>query len=300
MIIAHYYFLKRSRGKALIFSNIQALKRMNKGNIITANLTHLIIRCLTIFVLIIAVSGATIWVMGERSDVNIIFALDSSASMTSPDIGSSRFESAKSIISELVNNMPSGPEYALITFAGVSKIQRIFTQEKTELLLSLDQTEIFRIGGTDVGGAIITATNLFESKPEQGKMLIIISDGLDNAGSFITGTMDEAIFYAKQNQVVIHSIAIGTEAGPLGFLPEYYQIPASFNDEIMILMSEETGGTYHRVETTNDIQTVINEITLETNRAYINHNLYYWAPILVFLFLIIEWVLANTMYRRVL
>jgi Ca-activated chloride channel homolog len=279
---------------------MQALRRMGKGKLITANITHLILRCLIILFLVIAASGASFWVMGNKGNSNIIYVLDSSASMTSSDIGSSRFDTSKSLIASLINNAPRGVEYALISFAGVSTIQKTFTEEKAEILLALEQTPISRIGGTDVGGALITATNLFQSRPDEGKTLIIISDGLDNAGSFISGTISEAVEYARQNQVIIHAIAVGTDSGPLGFLPEYYQIPSMFNDEIMILMTEETGGTYHRLETMDELQDIIDELELESERAYVNYNLFFWAPLMVFFLLIMEWIIANTIYRRVL
>ncbi len=273
---------------------------MSKGSLITANSTHLFIRCLIIVFLVVGASGATLWVMDDRSDVNIVFALDASASMTSSDVGDSRFETAKSIVSSSLNNMPRGGEYALINFAGVSLIQQSFTQERAELLLSLEESEIARIGGTDVGGAIITATNLFELKPDEGKVLIILSDGLDNTGAFISGSPHETVTYAKENQVVIHSIAIGTEGGPVGFLPEYFEVPSMFDDELMNFMEEETGGSFHRVESLDDVQGVVSELDFETTRAYVNYNLFYWSFLVIFLLLIFEWVIANTVYRRVL
>lgn len=300
MILAHYYFLKRTKTKAILFSNMSALRKMAKGNIITANITHLVLRSVLLITIIIAASGTTLWVMGERADVNIIYALDSSASMTSPDIGTSRFETGKSIISSITNNAPLGINYALISFAGVTKIQQRFTQEKIDLLIALEDTAISRIGGTDIGGAIITAANLFESRSDEGKILVIISDGLDNAGSFISGSPQEAVQYAKENQVIIYAIAVGSDSGALGFLPEYYQIPSMFNDELLIFMTEETGGNYYKIESVAEIPRIIQSIELNTQRAYINYNLYYYAFLIIFILIILEWILANTLYRRVL
>lgn len=300
LIIAHYYFLKRSRGKALIFSNLKALRRMAKGSLITANLTHLVLRCFIIIALITAASGATFWVMGDRSDVNVVFALDSSASMTAADVGSSRFDTAKSLTSSIVTSMPSGADYALVSFAGASLIESSFTSERAEFLLALENTDIARIGGTDLGGAIITATNLFELRPDEGKVLVILSDGLDNRGAFISGSPMETVEYARDNQVVIYSIAIGAEGSPIGFLPEYYEIPSMFDDELMIAMSEETGGEYFRVESEDDVQDVLSELEFGFSRGFISYNLYYWAFLVVFVLLIFEWIVANTVYRRVL
>lgn len=279
---------------------MEALRRLVKGNILSANITHLILRCFIILFLIVGASGLTLWVMGDSSDVNVVFALDSSASMSSPDVGESRFDVAKSIISGILTNAPQGGEFAFIRFAGVSIIENSFTDNRAELFFSLEQASILRLGGTDVGGAIVTATNLFELRPDSGKVLILISDGLDNTGSFISSSPIETIAYARDNQVVIHSIAIGSEGGPLGFLPEYYQIPAMFSDELLIVMSEETGGNYYRVESLNDATAVINELQFETTRAYVNYNLHYWAFIVVFVLLVFEWIFANTYFRRVL
>ena len=301
LIVSHYFFLRKSRSKALIFSNLSALKKMAKSNLITANLTHLIIRCLIIVVLIIGASGATLWVMGDRSEVNLIFALDSSASMTTADVGESRFSTAKLMINEIIDVSPRGADMALLTFAGVTFIQKSFTNERAEILLALEQSEIMRVGGTDLSGAIITATNMFELRPDEGKVLIILSDGLNNRGAFIAGSAVETIQYARENQVVVHSIAIGSEdESPIGYLPEYYDIPSMFSDELLIELSEGTGGSYYRVESLDDVGAVISAMEFESTRAYVNYNLFYWAFVVVFLLLVVEWVLANTYYRRVL
>jgi hypothetical protein len=300
LIFSHYFFFKRSAGKAVIFSNMDALRRLVKGNILSANITHLILRCFIIIFLIVGASGLTLWVMGESSDVNMIFALDSSASMSSSDVGESRFDVGKSIISDILSGAPQGSEFAFIRFAGSSVIENSFTDNRAELLFSLEGASTFRMGGTDVGGAIVTATNLFELRPDSGKVLILISDGLDNVNSFISSSPIETVAYARDNQVIIHSIAIGGEGGPLGFLPEYYEIPSMFSDELLILMSNETGGNYYRVESLNDAAAVINELQFETTQAYVNYNLFYWAFVVVFVLLVIEWVFANTYFRRVL
>jgi len=300
LIITHFYFFKKSKSKAIIFSNAQALKRMVKGSIFSANFTHLVLRCLIIICLITAASGATLWVLDESSNVNIIFALDSSASMSSPDVGESRFESAKDIISKIASDAPRANNYALLTFAGVTQIRQPFTNERAELNIALNQADISRIGGTDISSAIITATNLFELKPEEGKMLILLSDGLDNSNSFISQSLDEVSQYARDNQVVIHSIAIGSEGGPLGFLPEYYQISSMFDDKVVLTLANETEGTYSKIESFADIPNVIQSLEMESSKSFVNYNLFYWAFITVFILLTIEWVVANTIFRRVL
>ncbi|MFP4567730.1 MAG: VWA domain-containing protein [Candidatus Woesearchaeota archaeon] len=300
LIFAHFFFFKRSRSKALIFSNIQAIRRMAKGNIISANLTHLVLRSLIVVAIVVAASGAKLNVLGDKSDVNIVFALDSSASMSSPDVGSSRFDTAKYLISNILSTSPRGGEYALISFSGASFIRQRFTFERAELLLTLDNMDVARLGGTDVGGAIIAATNLFESRSEGGRVLILLSDGLNNAGSFISSSPDEIVDYARDNLIVIHSIAIGGEGGPLGFLPEYYQIPAMFDDSLVNLLSEGTGGSSFRIESFSDVEGVVESLDFETSRAYITYDLAYWAFIVIFVLLSLEWILANTIYRRVL
>ncbi len=300
LIFAHYYFLKRSRSKALIFSNVSALRRLSKKKLITSNITHLIIRCLIIFFFVVAASGATLWVMGERADVNVIFAVDSSPSMTAGDVGESRFVTAKQMVSGIINMMPRGGDLALINFAGATFIQKSFTDERADILLALEGLEISRLGGTDLGGAIVTAANLFELRPDEGKVLIILSDGLANRGSFISGSPSEIIDYARDNQVVIYSIGIGSEGGPIGYLEEYYDIPAMFDEELLVGLSEGTGGDYFLVESVEDVPDVISQLSFESSRAFINYNLYYWAFLVVFVLLFFEWVVANTIYRRVL
>jgi Ca-activated chloride channel family protein len=164
----------------------------------------------------------------------------------------------------------------------------------------MEKQRFHHTGGTDISGAIITATNLLMSDDDNGKAIILISDGVNTLGSFVMDPIAEAVDYAKQNQVIIHTVGIGTNQGPIGFLPEYYNISANYNEDALKYIANETGGKYFYAASTDEFSQVLSFLGENTSEKYIQVNLSFGALVLAIVFLFIEWGIANTLYRRVL
>ncbi|MGV8169694.1 MAG: VWA domain-containing protein [Candidatus Nanoarchaeia archaeon] len=192
-IISHFYFLRKSKSKAMKFANVETLRRISGDKLITKNILHLILRVLIIFCLIVAVAGTKLWVMGESNEVNYVVALDASASMTSEDVKPSRFVAAKDNVNEFVGAMQPRTKLALVTFSGVTEVIQPLTDSKTQFRLGMEKASISSTGGTDMPGAIITSTNLLLTEPEKGKAIILISDGINTLGASISDPIQEAV-----------------------------------------------------------------------------------------------------------
>lgn len=299
-ILLHFYFLRHSKSKALKFANFEALKRVSDEKIFTKNLTHLFLRVLTILLLIIAVSGAALWVQGSVNEFNYVIALDASPSMTAQDVPPSRFEAAKEYISVFVDSFDSRTEFGLVTFAGIVTVEQILTDSRSTFNSALSSAEIHRAGGTDLAGAIITSTNLLIGDPDKGRAIIVVSDGGRSIETFITDPLGEASRYARNNQVVIHAIGLGTDSGPIGYLPEYYDLPATYFGENLERLAEETGGIYLYAPSSAELEETFIELAGEVTVSYIDYNIAFLSLIGAIILLFIEWGLANSIYRRVL
>lgn len=298
-IITHFWFLKRSRGKAIKFANFETLKRISGEKLLTKNMTHLVIRIIIMFCLIITASGANLWVKGLSNQTNFVMAIDSSASMTSEDVAPTRFDAAKTYMNDFVDNLDSQTKLGLVSFAGATIVESPLTDSRADFKLALHNTKISRTGGTDVPGAIITATNLLLAEPNEGKSILMVSDGVNTIGAFLSDSIDEAIKYAKKNRVIINTIGLGTNSGPLGYLPEYYNISSSYDAGLLQKLANETGGQYIYAASANDLVQAYALMNKHSDEKYINFNLSYTALIIALSLLFLEWGLANTVYRRV-
>lgn len=300
IIISHFYFLKRSKSKALKFANVETIKRIYGEKLITKNVFHLILRVVILFCLVVAITGTDLWYMGPSSNVSYVVAIDSSASMTSEDIKPTRFLAAIYNMEKFTSGVEADTRLGLVTFAGVTEVLRTPTDSMLDFKIALENAEISQTGGTDIGGAIITSTNLLLSEENRGRSIILISDGVNTLGSFVSDPIVEAVDYAKMHQVIIYSIAVGTNQGPIGFLPEYYNISASYNQDNLQYVANQTGGKYFYVSSADDFANALNFLGENTSEQYINVNLSFAASVIAILFLFIEWGIANTLYRRVL
>lgn len=299
-IVSHFYFLRRSKSKALRFSNVETIRRIAGENLLTKNVLHLVLRVMIIFFLIIAAAGTKLWYLGESNDVDYVVALDSSASMTAEDIKPTRFAAAKENINQFVDSLRPDTKLGLVTFSGVTEIIQTPTDSKLEFAMAMAKADIAATGGTDMPGAIVTATNLLVSSGERGKSIILISDGVNTLGAYISEPIIESVNYAKQHQVMIHTIGIGSNSGPVGYLPEYYNISASYNEDNLKYMSNETGGKYFYVYSTDELVQALSYLGENTSEKMLPINLSLGALLLAISFLFIEWGLANTIYRRVI
>ncbi|MGV8162156.1 MAG: VWA domain-containing protein [Candidatus Nanoarchaeia archaeon] len=299
-IVSHFYFLKRSKSKAMKFANVETLKRVYGEKLLTKNIMHLVLRVLIIFCMIIAVAGTKLWVMGESNDVNYIIALDSSASMTAEDIKPTRFEAAKDNINEFVNGMQPRTKMGLVSFSGVTEVLMPLSDSKINFKLALAQSSISSTGGTDIPGAIITSTNLLLMDPNKGRAIILVSDGINTLGASVSDSVVEAVTYAKNNQVIIYTVGVGSNQGPVGYLPEYYNISAVYNEVALSYISNETGGNYFYASSANELAQSLSYLGENTSKQYLDFDISFGALLIAVCLLFIEWGFANTLYRRVI
>jgi Ca-activated chloride channel homolog len=299
IIISHFYFLKRSKSKAMKFANVETIKRIYGEKLVTKNIFHLLLRVLILFCLIVAITGTSLWYIGESSNVSYIIALDSSASMTAEDIKPNRFDAAKTNIDKFIMQSTPGTDMGLVTFSGVTEILETPTNSKLDLKIAIEKAEISQTGGTDISGAIISSSNLLLSQ-NNGKAIILISDGVNTLGSYISDPIKAAVEYANRNQVIIYTVAVGSNSGPIGYLPEYYNISATYNEDTLEYIANSTGGKYFYASNADEFSQVFSFLDENTSQQYIEIKLSFAAMILAISFLFIEWGIANTLYRRIL
>ncbi len=150
----------------------------------------------------------------QREGVDIVFAIDVSKSMLAEDVQPNRLERAKLLISRTLDELVSD-RVGIITYAGRAYPQLPITTDygAARLFLKNINTDLIPSQGTAIGEAIELATQYFDDADQKNRLLVIISDGEDHEEG-----IEDAIEEAKEQQISIYTLGIGSERG--GPIPE--------------------------------------------------------------------------------
>ncbi len=288
MVLAHYLSLRYTRRRALKFANYPAIERITGKRILSKNYTLLAIRLTTLCLLVLAVSGTVLWYEGRTSDFDFMLAIDASGSMLATDYAPNRLEAAKNAANLFVDNLPGKSTVGVISFAGVSFIKQRPTSDIEKVKNAIKNISIEIVGGTAIGSAIITSSNLL-AESDRAKVLILLTDGQNNVGPSI----DTAVDYANGNHLTINTIGIGTKEG--GEFPNLTFV-SKLDPATLKLISNSTGGKYYEAKNETELENAYKEIALSsTQKLSVDLSLYFLFIAILLLF--VEWGLANTKYR---
>jgi Ca-activated chloride channel family protein len=191
------------------------------------------------------------WEQIKRRGNDIIFAVDTSRSMMTPDVKPNRLERAKLAIDDFVNRL-NGDAVGLIAFAGTAFLQTPLTLDYGafhESLAALD-TNIIPRGGTDITSAIHEAEAALQHRPDSDKILILVTDGEDLQGDALA-----AAKAAAHEGLKIFTVGVGTANGDLiplpadqggGFLrdSEGHLVKSRLDEAALKALATATGGSY--------------------------------------------------------
>ncbi len=298
LIITHFLSLRSARKKAMRFANFVTIKRIAGKRFVTKNTPILILRVLTLSMLIMAASGMQLWYKAELDNNNYVLAIDSSSSMVAKDIQPTRIDAAKQYALEFAKDARPNTKIGVISFSGITMIHQFMTEDKDIIKASIGEITINKAGGTDIPGAIITGTNLLLATPKEGRAVILFTDGSSTLGKFMDQSTQMAINYAKDNNVIVHAIGIGSESSPIGFLPEYYNISANYDEDFLFKITNSTGGTLLEAKNVAELRDSITKLEDLSDEGYATLKLYVLFLIGGILLLFVEWGLLNARYRR--
>lgn len=204
----------------------------------------------------------------KRRGIDMLIALDLSASMNAEDVRPSRLEKSKFEINRLIERL-KGDRVGLVVFTGEAYLQSPMTLDYSALKLFLEivDTDQMPSSATDFNAAMETALAAFESleenenSAEAAKVLLIISDGEDHGQSF-----DESLADLIQNSIAVYTLGIGTSEGttiPLyesstGQLIGYKRdragkvVTTSLQRDVLRQIASKANGNYYEIERGND------------------------------------------------
>ncbi|MBW2964465.1 VWA domain-containing protein [Candidatus Woesearchaeota archaeon] len=209
MVALHFFLLKYTHRRAVLFANFEALKRVTGSMVLSKNITLLIARLLVILFLVLSAAGIVIWTKGPSSEFNYVVAIDTSSSMLADDLTPDRLSVAKETADDFVNSLNAEAKIGVLSFSGLNKVENVLTDKRSDIIAAIDGIKVSKAGGTDITGAVTTAVNLLMTDTDKSMSVIVLTDGQHTVGAPI----EEAINYAAQKRVVVHTIGIATEKG---------------------------------------------------------------------------------------
>ena len=239
--------------------------------------------------LILSAAGATYWFNARGSDFNYGVAIDVSASMTADDYNPNRLEAAKQAALEFVNAAGIGTKIGIITFTGTTFLKQRLSEDTASTRKTIEDIKIESVGGTAIGDALVTGSNLFFSGNEGDNVLVLLTDGQSNVGL----DPKEAIPFLLDNEVLVYTIGIGTLEGG-NFVGDVGV--SRLDEETLKFISTETGGMYFHADDASQLKEAFNDIVqLKLKRVSKDLTLIFLVTSVVLL--LVEWGLMNTKYR---
>ena len=264
-----WYFWKRKKLTAEV--KISSLKGFKTGSGTLAKLRPVlfILRLLALALLITAMARPRTVDVSTKTKttrgIDIVIATDVSASMLAKDLRPNRLEALKEVASRFIAERPND-RIGLVEYAGESYTRTPITSDKAIVLSSLNDIRYNNVieGGTAIGMGLATSVNRLKDSKAKSKVIILMTDGVNNAGFIDPVTASEL---AKEFGIKVYTIGIGTNGtalSPIGIRPDggfqYGNIQVEIDEELLQKIADGTGGRYFRATDNQKLEEIYDEI----------------------------------------
>ncbi len=202
------------------------------------------------------------WQNVETEGIDIVISLDVSGSMLARDFKPDRLDASKNIAAEFINNRKDD-RIGLVIFSATSFTQCPLTTDHAALInLFKDVKFGFLEDGTAIGDGLSTAVLRIKDSNAKSKVIILLTDGVNNTGSVDPLTAAEI---AKTFNIRVYTIGVGT----LGQAPYPVQTPfgtqmqmikVEIDEPLLNKMADITGGKYFRATNNEKLRQIYHEI----------------------------------------
>ena len=308
----------RGKGKqqaTISYSSIDTLQAIRSARVEILSILPLVLRMIAISLLVLSLARPQ---EGYKSTeilsvgVDIMLALDTSGSMQALDFikdekRDTRLAMVKDVVSQFIDNRPND-RMGMVVFGSEAYTQCPLTLDQGILKSFLSKLDIGMAGdSTAIGSAIGIAVKRLKDLESKSKVIILLTDGQNNAGSL---PPLQAAQTAKAFGIKIHTIAVGTH-GKAPFLvnsifgQRYVYQQVDIDEDTLKKISDLTGGQYFRATDLESLKTIYKQIDeMEKSEVkVIDHSeyteLFHYFLIPGLLILLLEILLSNTVLRRI-
>jgi Ca-activated chloride channel homolog len=307
-----WYIIKYKKQTAEL--KISSLKGFKVTNSWLPKLKHLLfmLRLLAIALIIMALARPQTVDVSTKTKttrgIDIVMAIDVSASMLAKDLSPNRLEALKNVAGEFIKGRPND-RIGLVEYAGESYTSTPITSDKTIILRSLKDVRYNTVieGGTAIGSGLATAVNRLKDSKAKSKVIILLTDGVNNSG-FIDPKIASEL--AVEYGIKVYTIGLGTNGtalSPIAILPngdfQYGRVPVEIDEALLKEIANVTSGKYFRATNNEKLEEIYGEIN-KLEKTDIDEFKYYnyqekFRPLVILagLLLLIEFLLRSTIFR---
>ena len=238
--------------------------------------------------------------------IDIVMAMDVSGSMLARDLKPDRLTAAKEVASNFVKDRP-GDRMGLVIFSGETFTQVPLTTDHGVMLNMLAEMKNGLIeDGTAIGDGLATAISRLKDSEAISKVIILLTDGMNNAGSVDPYTAAEI---AKLYGIRVYTIGVGTYGmapypakTPFG-TTVMQQIKVEIDEKLLTTIANSTGGKYFRANNNKKLDEIYQEIDkLERSKIEVTefrrlHEEFYPLVAWALALLLLEFLLRKTIFR---
>jgi Ca-activated chloride channel family protein len=310
-----YYHYKGLGKNSIRFSSLDIIKQLKQPRIIFLRHLPVALRCLVIMLLVTAMArpqAGTTSTEVLTEGIDIMLCLDTSGTMQALDFTwkserQNRLQVVKRVVHDFIQGR-NNDRIGMVVFGAEAFTQCPLTLDYGVLLSFLDRVEIGMAGDTTaIGSALATCVKRLKDLQSKSKVVILLTDGRNNAGSIDPET---AAGMARTFGIKVYTVGVGTE-GKVPFLVDtiigkqaVYQ-RVDLDEAILKKIASATGGTYFKATNTEALAEIYRQIdqmektTVETKEYTEYKELFHFFLLPGLAFLLLEVVLTNTRLRKI-
>lgn len=307
-----WYFFKSKQQTAAL--NISSLKGFKVTNSWLPKLKHLLfaLRLVALTFLIIALARPRTVDVSTKTKttrgIDIVMAIDVSASMLAKDLKPNRLDALKEVASQFIKGRPND-RIGIVEYAGESYTKTPITSDKSIVLRSLNDIHYNTVieGGTAIGMGLATSVNRLKDSKAKSKVIILLTDGVNNSGSINPKIASEL---AVEFGIKTYTIGLGTNGmtlAPISIKPngqfQYGRVKVEIDEELLKEIAQVTGGKYFRATNNKKLAEIYDEINklekteIEEFKFYNYEEKFRWFVWVAGILLLFELLLRITVFR---
>ena len=310
LAIGWYVFRYKKQEASVRFSDLQGFENLPKSWKVYARHLLFVLQMVALALLIVAMARPQSASTSETSNIegiDIILAQDVSGSMLARDLKPDRLEASKKVAQDFVESRP-GDRMGLVVFAGESYTQVPLTTDHGVMIRMLKEMKSGVIDdGTAIGDGLATAINRLKDSDAVSKVIILLTDGMNNAGSVDPYTAAEM---AKLYGIRVYTIGVGSRGmAPFPvqtlFGVQYQQMKVEIDEKLLATIANSSGGKYFRATSNEKLDEIYDEIDkLERSKIEVTefrhvHEEFYPLVALAIALLLLEFILRKTVFRTI-
>jgi len=310
--LAVWYFFMRKKNVAIL--TMPSVKGFKVKESLLSKLKPILslLRILALTAIIVALARPRNVSVSKKtktnSGIDIVMAIDVSASMLARDLKPNRLEALKKVAIDFVDRRPND-RIGIVVYAGESFTQTPITSDKAIVKRTISELKWGQLeGGTAIGMGLGSGVNRLKESKAKSKVIILLTDGVNNSGNIDPRTATEL---AKELGIKVYTVGIGTNGmadfpwskdprtGRLNFRKQQVEI----DEDLLKEIAKETNGKYFRATDNTSLKEIYDEIDkLEKTKIeefkYYNYQEMYRSLVLLALgLLLLEFLLRNTLFK---